>query len=208
MRAWGSADAVIAAVHDDAAVERERIEQETAAALTALARAAETGEDRHEAGSDVQLEAVRSAAVAAEAAEDWDDTVATAADRDAWILEIAAAGRLRIATDAAVQAWLERTIREAVTALPGSACSVTVPEEQLAAAQRGRAAIEAEVNRQITLEGGALTAGCHARTPDGRITFDNTLEGRERRRRLEWRAAVARIYDQAVAAVTMPQGVA
>ena len=206
MRTWGSAAAVAAAVRDDAAAERERLERETAEALEALTRP--TGAPMAAAGSGEgaeRLDAVRRGAAEAEAAEDWEDTVSAASDRDAWITAVAAEGRRAIATGPEAQAWLERVTREAVAELPGDACVVTVPSAQVAGADAWRARVAADLKKTIRLEPGDLIAGCVARTPDGRVTFDNTVEARERRSRTEWRTAIARLYDEAIA--SQPAGV-
>jgi vacuolar-type H+-ATPase subunit E/Vma4 len=207
MRAWGSAAAVAAAVRDDASAERERLERETAAALDGLTRsiAAPSAAVASSAGGD-RLEVVRRAAGEAEAAEDWEDTVSAASDRDAWITAVAAEGRRAIATGPAARAWLERVTREAVAELPGDACVVTIPATQLADAERWCGSVGADLEKSIRLEAGNISAGCIARTPDGRVTFDNTVEARERRARTEWRTAIACLYDEAVAA--QPAGAA
>ena len=201
MRTWGSAAAVVAAVRDDAAAERERLERETAAALEDLARsiAAPPATGSSTGGGD-RLDTVRRAAGEAQAAEDWEDTVSAASDRDAWITAVAAEGRRAIATGPAAWAWLERVTREAVAELPGDACVVTIPAAQLADADSWCRSVGADLKKSIRLEAGDISAGCLARTPDGRVTFDNTVEARERRARTEWRTAIARLYDEAVAA--------
>ena len=210
MRAWGSAPAVVAAVRDDAAAERERLERESQAAIDALTREAAVAAPSSTAGGSAteRLDAVRRAAVEGDAAEDWEDTVTAASDRDAWIAAVAAEGRRRIAAGPAAQAWLERVVREAAAELPGAACVVTVPAALLAGAQGWRAGVERDLQKQLTLQAGELTAGCVARTPDGRVTFDNTVEARERRARTEWRTAVARLYDEAIAAAPAAAGIA
>jgi vacuolar-type H+-ATPase subunit E/Vma4 len=111
-----------------------------------------------------------------------------------------------MATGPAAPAWLEHLAREAVADLPGDACVVTIPATQLADAARWCDSVGADLEKSIRLEAGDISAGCIARTPDGRVTFDNTVEARERRARTEWRTAIARLYDEAVA--MQPAGVA
>lgn len=200
MRAWGSAAAVVAALRDDAAAERERLERESARALEALSADAAARPPEDAAGAD-RLDAVRRANADADAAEDWEDTVAAAADRDAWISAVAAAGRRAIAEAADVQALLERLTREAVLELPGLDCIVTVPAALAPGAEAWRAAVERDAGKHLVIEAGAISAGCVARTPDARVSFDNTIEARERRTRTQWRTAVARLYDEARDAV-------
>jgi vacuolar-type H+-ATPase subunit E/Vma4 len=205
MRTWGSAAAVVAALRDDAAAERERLERENEEALASLrAPAAQAADDESDAG----LDRVRRSLAEAEAADDWDGTVTAASDRDAWIGEVAERGRRAIAADPAPQPWLERLAREAMGELPGARCVVVVPAAQVAGAEAWRGAMERETGKAITIEGGTFAAGCIARTPDGRVVFDNTVDARERRSRTAWRTAVARVYDAARSATPVPAEVA
>jgi ParB-like chromosome segregation protein Spo0J len=198
MRTWGSAAAVIAAVRDDAAAEGERLERAADAALAALRSAAVPAPDVPDAAPRVA--SARRAAAELLADEDWQDTVDAAADRDAWIAAVAQQGRRAFATAPDALAWTAALAGEAVRQLPGSACVVTVPAGLSPAPDDAwRLALEASTGRQITLERGPFPAGCIARTPDARVTFDNRLEAREERMRTEWRAALARIYETAVA---------
>lgn len=206
MTAWGSAAALVAALRDDAAAERERRERESAAALAALPGEAVAGADSAVAGSD-RLDAVRRAVAEADAAEDWADTVSATADRDAWIAAIALEGRRAITAAPEVQRWLEALTREAVAALPGDACVVALPAPLVAGAEAWRAAVEHDSGKRLVFESASLAAGCTARTPDGRVAFDNTIEARERRAWARWRTAVARIYDAAQAAEPALAGV-
>lgn len=198
MRAWGSADAVIAAVRDDAAAECERIERVSAQAIERLTEEARTRPTEID-GSE-RLAAVRRADADADAAEDWEDAVTAAADRDAWVEAIAEAGRQALTDATGAPAWLERLVRESVSHVPGPDCIVTVPHGLASVAAGWRDAIERATGRRLVFEDGAFAAGCIARSADGRVTFDNTVAARERRSRTEWRAAVARLYDAAIAA--------
>jgi hypothetical protein len=198
MTAWGSAAAVVAAVRDDAAAERERLERDTEATLDALTRSAAGVPVVADGGE--RVDAARRAAAEARAAEDWEDIMTAAADRDAWITAVAAEGRRAIAAGPDAAAWLEQVAREAAAGLPGDACVLVVPAAQLAGAQVWCERVARDLRKTIRIEAGEVTAGCVARTPDGRVTFDNTVDARERRLRVEWRSAVARLYDEAIAA--------
>lgn len=202
MRTWGSAAAVIAALRDDAAAERERLERESATVMEASSAdaSAPKPEAEEETGSD-RMEAVRRANAEADAGEDWQDTVAAAADRDAWISAVAEAGRRALATAPDGQRRLERLTREAVCELPGDDCIVAVPAALVAGAEVWRGQVERDTRKRLVLEPAAFAAGCIARTRDGRVAFDNTIEARERRSRTEWRTAIARLYDAARDAV-------
>ena len=198
MKTWGGTAAVIAALRDDAAAEAERLERDADAAWAALATAAAIP-DAPDAAP--RIAAARRAAAERQADEDWQDAVDAAADRDAWIASIAQQGRRALGATAGVREWTAALAREAVGQLPGSACIVTVPAGLSPAPdETWRLELEAATGKQIALERGAFAAGCLARTPDGRVTFDNRIEAREDRTRAAWRAALARIYETAVAA--------
>jgi len=197
MRAWGSPAALIAALRDEAAAEIERLERDSALAMDGL-RAPATA-SMAPADADARLAAARRLAADAEADEDWQDVVATATDRDAWIAEIVRRGRAAIATAPDVESWTATLAREAVEALPGDACVLVLPGS--IAPRFGdawREALERQTGKRIAIEVGTLAAGCCARTPDGRVAFDNSLEARERRAQTAWRAELAKRYDAAV----------
>ena len=198
VKTWGGTAAVIAALRDDAAAEAERVERDADAALAALGTAAIAIPDAPDPAP--RIAAARRAVAEAQADGDWQDAVDAAADRDAWIASIAQQGRRVLGAAERTDDWTAALAREAVRHLPGPACIVTVPSVSAAPDDAWRVALEAATGKQITLERGAFAAGCLARTPDGRVTFDNRLEAREDRLRTEWRAALARIYEAAVAA--------
>jgi hypothetical protein len=198
MKAWGSTAAVIAALQDDAAAAGERLEREADTALAALQAAGAATPDAPD--PEPSLAAARRAVADLRADEDWQDAVDAATDRDAWIASIATQGRRTFAAAPEALAWTAALAREAVRQLPGSACVVTVPAGLSPAPDEGwRVALEASTGRQITLERGSFDSGCVARTPDGRVTFDNRIEAREARMTTEWRGALARIYQTAIA---------
>lgn len=198
MRAWGSAAAVIAALRDDAAAAVERLEREADAALTALRAAAGTPPDAPDPAP--RIAAARRTVADLEADQDWQDAVDAAADREAWIGSIVQQGRRGLAAAPDALAWTAALAREAVRSLPGAVCVVTVPASLIPAPDESwRLALEKATGKPITLELGPLSAGCTARTPDGRVTFDNRIDAREARTLTEWRAALARIYEAAIA---------
>lgn len=198
MRAWGSAAAVIAALRDEAAADIERLEREAAAELEAI-RAA-TGPVDAAPDAEARLSAARRAAAEHEADEDWQDTVGVATDRDAWIGAIVQQGGRVLATAPDAASWTAALAREAVAALPGDACVLVIPAALAGALGDGwRVALEHATGTRVTVEPGPLSAGCVARTPDGRVTFDNSLEARQRRVHAAWRRALARLYDAATA---------
>ena len=115
---------------------------------------------------------------------------------------VAQQGRRALAPRPDALAWTAALAREAVGQLPGSACIVTVPAGLSPAPDEAWRLALGSGDRQdrSRSSAGAFAAGCLARTPDGRVTFDNRIEAREERTRTEWRAALARIYETAVAA--------
>jgi hypothetical protein len=61
--------------------------------------------------------------------------------------------------------------------------------------------VEEQSGRTIQIERGAVTAGCTVRLAGTPIAYDNSFEARERRLQAASRAALARRYDAALAAV-------
>lgn len=200
MRSWGSAAAVIAALEEDAAAEIERIEKEAADAVRALRGDASHGVTNPDA--EPRAAAARRAAADAEADEDWQDTQAAIADREAWIVDVIERGRHAIAALAdadAAAVWMEELAREAAGELPGDACVVQAPASLAARLDdRWRRALEASLERRIAIEFGRPSAGVIVGTPDGRVSFDNSVEARERRTATWWRSKIAALYDAAV----------
>jgi hypothetical protein len=187
----------MAALRDEAAAEIERLERESALALDGLRATATASTAPLDA--DARLAAARHLAADTEADEDWQDVVAAATDRDAWIAEIVRRGRVAIATAPDVESWTAALAREAVEALPGDACVLILPAS--IASRFGdawREALERQTRKRIVIEVGTIAAGCCARTSDGRVAFDNSLEARERRAQTAWRAELAKRYDAAV----------
>jgi vacuolar-type H+-ATPase subunit E/Vma4 len=137
------------------------------------------------------------------AQENWRDTREVLEERERWIERVAADAR-KILTDrergGEGPAELARLAREAIGHLPGEVFEIAVSEDSarrlddgwcrdLAAACRKR-----EV--RIARDGTRPAAGCVARTIDGKVSFDNSLEARVKRVEPQWRAALAKLYDQ------------
>ena len=200
MRTWGSRAGVIAALRDDAAAEMERLEREADAALARLRTATApliTAPD-----PAPRLAVARRAAADAEAAEDWEDIVSASADRDAWIATVTDEGRRAVMNAPDLVAWTGSLAEEAVRALPGAAAVIAVPAGLLPRIdEQWRRSVEPRTQKTVTLEPGDFACGCVARTPDGKVTFDNRVEARERRTVSEWRPVLARLYEAAVADV-------
>jgi vacuolar-type H+-ATPase subunit E/Vma4 len=204
MRAWGSAPAVIEAIRDEAAAEIERIEREAAVALDRLRATLTDAPSIPDA--EARLAAARRLAADSETDEEWQDIVAASTDRDAWIAEVADVGSAAVVAAPDTSIWTDRLASEAVGALEGDACVLVVPSLVAPSLDGGwRAALERKTGKRITLESGPLSAGCIARSCDGRVTFDNSLDARVRRAQTAWRAALAKVYDEAIAAPPQPR---
>jgi vacuolar-type H+-ATPase subunit E/Vma4 len=93
-------------------------------------------------------------------------------------------------------------IVEAAARLPDGACVVVVPAAVAAILDDAwRVHISRRTGRRLSVEAGPLTAGCIVRLADRPMTYDNSLEARERRTQVEWRAALARVYAEEVSRI-------
>ena len=201
MKTWGSAAAVIAALRDDAAAEIERLERESAIALERM-RSASAATVIPADGE--RLAAAQRTIADLEMDEDWQDVVAAAADRDAWISAVAARARRAIADAPDAVAWTAAMAADAIRQLPAPDCILTVPAALRPYLDDGwRAALSTATGKTIVIEDGPFAAGCLARTADGRVSFDNRTEAREARTLAQWQASVADLYERAVSEATV-----
>jgi vacuolar-type H+-ATPase subunit E/Vma4 len=200
MRAWGSAASVIAAIADDAASEIERLER-TADETMARRRATQAGVAAP-VDPGPRLAMARRGAAELDLEQDWQDALAAARDRDEWIAAVIDAARPALATASDVVPWTAALVLEAVDQLPaGASVIVAVPAAiMLATDDAWRSGLENRTGRSLVFEKGTFTAGCTARTGDGRVSFDNRLDARAARMATEWRTALVRRYDAAIGA--------
>lgn len=203
MRGFGSIEAVLAAVREDARAEVEKIESDATIAAARL-----RDEDRYSpvalADADARIAAAQRLARERAAEEDWADRRAILDARERWVGRVAAGGlqRLLAADPADRRADLLRLAREAVMRLPGDRVELIVSDADAAVTDAAwRAEIEAATARTVSVVSSdtVTTGGCIARTADGRLSYDNTYGARARRFESTWRQALGALFDTATA---------
>jgi vacuolar-type H+-ATPase subunit E/Vma4 len=209
MKTLGSVAAVVAAIREEANAEIERLEREAAAEVAALAgpRAAGPGPE-----SDPRVGAARARARDEDSQEEWNASLQDLQDRERWMNAVVAAGRQGFAgtsDQSAARRLIGALVMEAVAHLPAGACIVVVPAAIIAGLDDvWRSETSARTGRPLTVERGPLTAGCIVRLADRPMAYDNSLEARERRTQVEWRAALARVYADGVSDIDERTGTA
>jgi vacuolar-type H+-ATPase subunit E/Vma4 len=202
MKPLGSVAAVIAAIREDAVAEAETIEGGAQAAIERI-RSSDATDVVTFPERERRLAAARQQAQARLAQEDWEDTRAAVAEREAWLARAVALGRQQLAEFADVQTRCGRLAilaREGLARLPGSPCEIVVSEADvpLLGPEWRRAVAEATGRDDVRVMAGPLEGGCLLRTSDGRASFDNSYAGRDRRLQARWRSALAALYERAV----------
>lgn len=197
MRTLGSAAAVIAAIQEDARSEADRLAGETARAATTLASAGERVEalDR-----ETRLAAARRDASERVARAHWLDMRAALEARERWMAEAVARGRQRLdaaTASGAGPAILAALAAEGIAWLRAAACEVVLDPPDLA--RVGESWAQELALRtgcpDLRVVAGTVGGGCIVRTVDGRASFDNSWNARDRRFAHEWRAALGRLYE-------------
>jgi vacuolar-type H+-ATPase subunit E/Vma4 len=200
MKALGSPAAVVAAVRDDAGAEVERLERESRAALARLA-AEEAAEPAAIPERESRLATARREARELLAREDLLDAREALEAREAWIVEAVAEGRRLLAEPvpaAERRADLARLAREGIDRLPGDAFDVIVaPSDAALLDERWAGALAPGRAARVVAEAGISPGGCLVRSPDGKVSFDDTLEARARRFEVAWRTALGALYQAA-----------
>jgi vacuolar-type H+-ATPase subunit E/Vma4 len=186
MHTAGSVLSVVAAIREEAGVDVERIEKETAAETGRLRSDAQAA-NVEVADRAQRLDGARRAVVARLAAADWECRRAVIEQREAWIASVIAASTSGAA--------LEDLAREALRNLPAAPCEISV-------AAHDEHLIDEEWCRRIAAETGKpsvrrapsvpIQGGCIAQSSD--MSFDNSIEERSRRFEHEWRAALCNLY--------------
>ena len=201
MRGFGSIEAVLAAVREDARAEVEKIESEAGAAAARLRE-----EDRRAPvtlpDANARIDAARRQARERAAEEDWADRRAILDARERWVGRVAADGlqRLLAADPATRRDDLLRLAREAIMRLAGDRVDLLVSHADTARTDAAwRAEIEAATARTVSVvpSDHVTTDGCIARTADGRLSYDNTYGARARRFESAWRQALGGLFDTA-----------
>ncbi|HSC27873.1 MAG TPA: hypothetical protein VLD67_11395 [Vicinamibacterales bacterium] len=200
MRTLGSVAAVIAAIREEAAAGRERLEAEARRTLETLP--AQSDVPTTPADGDSRLAAARREAAQLAADTRWRETVEDLEDRERWIADVVAAARRRLETPAdtaAARAWITALAREAMQHLPSGHCTVVVSASMLPLVdERWRQALSAASRRQVSVEAAGIGGGCIVRLVDQPIAYDNSLDARIARAESRWRVALARLYEAAV----------
>jgi vacuolar-type H+-ATPase subunit E/Vma4 len=200
VKALGSPAAVVAALHDDADAEVERIERETQAAMDRLA-AEEAADPTALPERELRVAAARRRARELLAQEDLRDAREALEAREAWFSRAVAAGRRALEEPlpaAERRAELARLAREGLDRLAGDRVSVVVAVHDAALLDDAWAK-DLAPGREVRVVASADVApgGCLLRSADGKITFDNTLAARARRYEAVWRAALGALYQGA-----------
>jgi vacuolar-type H+-ATPase subunit E/Vma4 len=200
MTLWGSVEAVIVAVQEDAGAEIEKIDRDVDAAM-ARARAEDAALPAVIPDAEARIAAARHSVRDRTAAEDGADRESALTGREEWIRRVREAGERRLAglTDAARRADLTAFAVDAIGFMPDEPIEVLVPlrdggmsdmlRTELATRSTGRtiAAVRAVAE---------VRSGCVAQTIDGRIRYENTYDRRAERFEPIWRAFLADQYER------------
>ena len=179
MQTLGSPASVVAAIHEDAAAEVERIDSALAAELSSI--------QNETASADVTVpdRALRVAAARRNnedrvARQEWEGRRAAIEQREAWIQAVVA--RAQELWTASTPEQLNGLIGEARAHMPEGACEVAVNA-------RDRDSVVLSDARVTTAP---IAGGCVVTIAD--VSFDNSFEARSRRLEAEWRGVLSGIY--------------
>jgi vacuolar-type H+-ATPase subunit E/Vma4 len=202
MKPLGSIAAVIAAVREDAAAEAEALSARASAEIARI-RGLDAADVVVLPDREIRLAAARQRTQARLSHEDWEDTREAVADREEWLVRAIALGSERLAAPEDPQTRRERLAalaREGLARLPGKTCEIVVDEtDATLLGPEWCLEVAAAAGREgLRVVAGPVGGGCILRTADGRASFDNTYEARARRLQAVWRAALARLYEDAV----------
>lgn len=199
MKTLGSVSGVVAAIREDAAADVDRIVRQSAVDAASPADPDEPTLPE----LDVRAVDARRRALEEASEAEWESSLEDLQGRERWIEAVVQQGRRAIAADTEsprVRSWIRALVVEAASHLPPGPCLVIV-----APAVRGLldeawcSAVAGVVGRRVDVEPGDLSGGCIVRAADASIAYDNSIEARERRTAVRWRAALARLYADAVA---------
>jgi vacuolar-type H+-ATPase subunit E/Vma4 len=200
VKGFGSLEAVLVAIQEDARAEIEKIETDTDATLARLHE-----EEAHTPvvvpDADVRIAVARRQARERLAEDQWADRQAALNAREIWIGRVAAEGQKRLL------ALAQEVRRREISRFAGEAAArltsdqvdvlVAVDDEALTHDAAWRAELEAATGKHmvVTATSEVMDGGCIVRTSDGRIRYDNTYAARARRFELAWRAALGTLFD-------------
>ena len=179
MQTLGSPASVVAAIHEDAAAEVERIDDARSTELASIG--AETSSaDVTIADRDLRLAAARRDSDDRVAKQEWEGRRAAIEQRETWIQTIVARAQELWASTTPEQ--LSALIREARAHMPEGACEVAVNPRDRDSVQLANA----------TVKTAEIAGGCIVTIDD--VSFDNSFEARSRRLEAEWRGALSGMY--------------
>jgi vacuolar-type H+-ATPase subunit E/Vma4 len=179
MQTLGSPASVVAAIHEDAGAEVERIESALSAELASIESETATA-DVAVADRTLRLAAARRGNEDRVARQEWEGRRAAIEQREVWIRAVVARAQELWTTSAPEQ--LNGLIREARAHMAEGACEVGVNE-------RDRDAVVVSDARVTTA---SIAGGCIVTIGD--VSFDNSFEARSRRLEADWRSALSGMY--------------
>ena len=198
---FGSIEAVVAAVREDAKEESEKVERDLAAVI-ARAREEDARFPVVVPDAEARINRARRQAHDRIAAEDAADHQSAIKDREVWIAQVVAEGqrRLLVLDAATARADLARLAREAIDHMPDQALELlvsatradvldAVPRDDFMTAPGKKIA-------RVTPTPNIVSGGCIVQTIDGRMRYDNTYAARCRRFESIWRARLGNMYEQ------------
>jgi vacuolar-type H+-ATPase subunit E/Vma4 len=195
---------VIAAIREDALAEAEAIDARANDEVERI-RTLQAGDVVNVVDREPRLHAARRQSQARLAQEDWEDTREAMALREEWLQRALALGHdlLTRTADAGVRRdRLTALAAEALQRLPGGVCEIVVsqPDEALLGPDWRHDLARATGRDEINVVAGPIDGGCVVRTADGRASFTNTFAARASRFQPAWRAALAELYEETIAA--------
>lgn len=194
--AQGNLEALLAAMRHEAQLRIDELKAEAQTGEETVLESAEAAGAR--ALRDQRLRAARREATERLAREDWLDGRQALEAREAWLAEVKAAAHARLLAEPPDRDRLARLAAEAARALPGDVAVVhlTPAAREVVDAEWARALAEETGKTEVRLESDpSLEGGCLARTPDGRVRFDNTWSARAERMDPILRRALAEHFD-------------
>lgn len=210
MTTFGSLEAVVAAIQEDAKAEVERIEHDLADAI-ARDRAEDAARPVAVDDGDARIAAARRQARDRAAWEDWADHEASLQGREEWMRLVRAAGERRLA---ALDASARRTdllafAIEAIAFLPKEPLRVLIANGDAPLAESLLNELRAAAP-DATITGVDVAddphSGCIVETVDGRMRYENSYQARAERFESIWRAALGGIYERASQPVLAGRG--
>lgn len=195
---FGSIEAVVAAIQEDAQAEAERVEAQASQAIDRLRRE-DTAEPVTLADADRRIAMARRRIQEQKVADDWADHEASLRDREAWIQAVAVAvdAALRMLPAAALRADAARLAREALERMPAAPLSILVPLALSADIEAIRSDPLLRGDSRITeiVADSQVAGGCIVRSIDRHVQYDNTYLTRLRRLEPRWRSRLAAIHE-------------